>query len=185
METLEHEWIVAGCPGSPLKQARLTREGTDPLASPLVNRNFKFKVSSRPTSNLPPAALQLASQTPVPTDRRPLDPTRPSVHSHRPQARRNRHLRVAQLADIATSHLSGAFDVERNLRVSGHSHGLWHAHAYTRPWGVVFSYSRSPTAPWPGRAHPIAFARHIGRLARVGVCVAWPSPDAAIRSSRG
>ena len=124
MKTLEHEWVAAGCPGSPLKKERLSGDGTDPLASPLFNRKLvalrTLKVSPKPTSNLPPAALLLSPPLSPFIDR----PTPPSVPHHRSQARRNKRIRVAQLAVIATSRfaVSGAFLVERNLRVSGYSH---------------------------------------------------------------
>mmetsp|Transcript_62641 Transcript_62641/g.151079 ORF Transcript_62641/g.151079 Transcript_62641/m.151079 type:complete len:506 (-) Transcript_62641:131-1648(-) len=123
MKTLEHEWVAAGCPGSPLKKERLSGDGTDPLASPLFNRKL--------------VALRTL------------------------KARRNKRIRVAQLAVIATSRfaVSGAFLVERNLRVAltlSRSPAL----------SVASPTSRSPVPrvwakglPSPGQIPTMQFAR--------------------------
>ncbi len=117
MATAEHEWIAAGCPGSPLKKKRLLADGADPLETQLPNRKQTaqqtFKVSPRPISKLRPAALQLA---PIPhaicPPPNPTTCTCAPVHHHLKtdrQVRKSKRLRRAQLAVISTSRLSGAF----------------------------------------------------------------------------
>ena len=111
MSTAEHEWIAAGCPGSPLKKKRLSVDGGDPLAAPLPNRRLTaqktFKVSPRLTSNLPPAAPQLAPFPPLMSTA--LTPQPVPVHHPRitdRQARQSKRLKKAQLAVISASRLN-------------------------------------------------------------------------------
>ena len=111
MSTAEHEWIAAGCPGSPLKKKRLSVDGGDPLAAPLPNRRLTaqktFKVSPRLTGNLPPAAPQLAPFPPLMSTA--LTPQPVPVHHPRitdRQARQSKRLKKAQLAVISASRLN-------------------------------------------------------------------------------
>ena len=86
-------------------------DGGDPLAAPLPNRRLTaqktFKVSPRLTSNLPPAAPQLAPFPPLMSTA--LTP--PPVPMHQPritdrQARQSKRLKKAQLAVISAARLN-------------------------------------------------------------------------------